>query len=107
MEDVRHIANALQSSVSFITKACGMHEKEERVRNGRNATSVSVCKSERSPESWVVRRRRRRRTRMGMGMRTRTRTKGCEDGGLRTGKGEGVEGGGSCEKYMCCMNSII
>jgi hypothetical protein len=26
-----------------------MHEKEERVRNSMNASSVSVCKSELSP----------------------------------------------------------
>jgi hypothetical protein len=67
---------------------------------------VSVCKSERSPESWVVRRRSRRRTRMRMGMRMRTRTRGY-GWRIEDRKGEGVEGGGSCEKYMCCMNGII
>jgi hypothetical protein len=51
-KDAKHIANALQSSVSFITKACVLsnaREKEERVRNSMNATSDSVCKSELSP----------------------------------------------------------
>jgi hypothetical protein len=50
VKDAQHIANALQSSVSFILqRPVSMHEKEERVRNSMNAISVSVCKSKRFP----------------------------------------------------------